>query len=103
MKNYAVLINTEDRLIVVDDRKYKEEYVFAEGCNPYEKTARLVCDCLDLCDVVPIEMEDMDWHTDGNFIMFETDINPIGKDFPMNYDIEDFDSFYNAMRSAFGN
>ena len=103
MKNYAVLINTEDRLIVVDDRKYKEEYVFAEGCNPYEKTARLVCDCLDLCDVVPIEMEDMDWHTDGNFIMFETDINPIGKDFPMNYDIEDFESFYNAMKSVFGN
>lgn len=102
MKNYAVLINTEDRLIVVDDRKYKEEYVFAEGCNPYEKTARLMCDCLDLCDVVPIEMEDMDWHTDGKFVMFETDINPIGKDFPMNYDIEDFDSFYNAMRSVFG-
>ena len=103
MKNYAVLINTEDRLIVVDDRKYKEEYVFAEGCNPYEKTARLMCDCLDLCDVVPIEMEDMDWHTDGKVVMFETDINPIGQDFPINYDVEDFDSFYNAMAKIYNN
>ena len=31
MKNYAVLINTEERLIVVDDRNAQEEYVFTEG------------------------------------------------------------------------
>ena len=103
MKNYAVLINTEDRLIVIDDRNAQEEYVFTEGKNPYERTARLMCDCLDLCDVVPIEMEDMNWHIDGKFVMFETNINPIGQDFPMNYDIEDFDAFYNAMKSVFGN
>ena len=103
MKNYAVLINTEERLIVVDDRKYNEEYVFTEGSNPYEGTTRLMCNCDDLCDVVPIEMEDTDWHTDGKFVMFETNINPIGQDFPMNYDIEDFDAFYNAMKSVFGN
>lgn len=103
MKNYAVLINTEDRLIVIDDKIAQEEYVFTEGCNPYEKTARLMCDCLDLCNVVPIEMEDIDWHTDGKVVMFETDINPIGQDFPLNYDIEDFDSFYNAMAKFYNN
>ena len=31
MKNYSVLINTEDRLIVVDDKTAQEEYVFTEG------------------------------------------------------------------------
>ena len=71
MKNYAVLINTEDRLIVVDDRNAQEEYIFTEGKNPYEETTHLICNCYDLCDVVPIEMEDMDWHIDGKFIMFE--------------------------------
>ena len=103
MKNYAVLINTEDRLIVVDDRNAQEEYVFAEGKNSYERTARLMCNCYELCDVVPIEMEDMDWHTDGKFVMFESDINPMGKDFPINYDIEDFGSFYNAMAKFYNN
>lgn len=35
MTNYTVLINTDERLIVVDDRNAQEEYVFSEGKNPY--------------------------------------------------------------------
>ena len=64
MKNYAVLINTEDRLIVVDDRNAQEEYVFTEGKNPYEKTARLMCNCYELCDVVPIEVNEQIFRDD---------------------------------------
>lgn len=33
MENYAILINTDGRIIVVDDRNAQEEYVFTEKCE----------------------------------------------------------------------
>lgn len=102
-RKFAVIINTIDHTIVIDDRKTKTEYVFEEGRNFYEENAHLCWNEYNFGDCVPIEeMENPEWHTDKDGrICFETDIDPIGTKFPIKYDIKDFDSFYKAMETFY--
>lgn len=89
MFKYAIYVNYQERIIVIDDRETKTQYVFTEGKNPYEHRFHLCCNEYDFDDVVQIDAP-----------MYETDVDPIGADCP--YDIWDFDAFASGLEETFG-
>ena len=86
---YAIYINYQERIIVVDERATQTQYVFTEGGNPYEHSISLHCNEYPFDDVVQIDEP-----------TYETDTNPIKAGCP--YDIWDFDAFASGLRETFG-
>lgn len=86
---YAIYINYQERIIVVDERATQTQYVFTEGGNPYEHSISLHCNEYPFDDVVQIDEP-----------TYETDTNPIKAGCP--YDIWDFDAFASGLEETFG-
>lgn len=89
MFKYAICVNYQERIIVIDDREMQTQYVFTEGGNPYEHGVHLCCNEYDFDSVVQIDAP-----------TYETNINPIGVGCP--YDIYDFDAFASGVEETFG-